>query len=140
MSDSSNSLPPITKILWGALTMSQVIYGVVATVVPVDEGTEADDVFVIALLIAGLMSLGMAIFGIPKFMKVASKAEVLTPFIIQWAIVESVAIYGVVGHFMGASDVFVYGMICMGIAFMVFLFPTERRAEEFITEKPYSGE
>jgi len=135
MSESSNTLPPVTKILWGALTMSQLVYLIVATIIEVDAETKADDTLVMALLIIGISTLAVSIFVIPKVIKVPSKSAVLTPFIIQWALIESVCIYGLAGRFLGAPEAFYYGMICMGIAFMLFLFPTDRRAEDFIKKE-----
>ena len=134
MSDSSNSLPPITKIIWGGLTVSQLVYGVVGTTVDTTEMDAPDDVLLIVLLIMGLVSLSVSVIGVPMFLRVESKLEVFTPFVVQWALVESVAVYGLVGRFQGASDVFFYAMLGMALSFMLLLFPTEARAKKFLRE------
>jgi hypothetical protein len=136
VSTNPNSLPSQTKIIWAALTLSQLLYLVVGIIaVSPSESKVPDDIILIALLVAGLSAIAVACLVIPMIVKVQSLEEVLTPFIIQWALVESMAVIGLVGRFLGASDTFFFGSIFLSVMFMLILFPTKKRAMRFVHQK-----
>jgi len=133
VSTTSNSLPPLTKIIWAALTFSQLIYAIVGVfIIPAQEVGSPNDIVLYGLLGSSFIAIGVALLVIPTTSKVNSLSAVVTPFIIQWALVESAAVFGLVGKFMGGSNTFLCGLTFLSVIFMVILFPTEKRAQAFL--------
>ena len=137
MSSTSNSLPPQTKIIWAALTFSQLIYAVVGGfVLSPQEGSGPDETLLYGLLGVALSTIAAAVLVIPNVVKVKSFDAVVTPFIVQWALVESVALYGLVGKVLGASNTYLFGLTFLAMTFMVILYPSEKRARSFVQSDP----
>lgn len=128
---------PILKIIWVALLICVLIYGAVLWQIAVTwSETEPRSIeqlganpFVLVLALMALISMAMA-FTIPNLMM---RGRELTPdvirvrSIVQWALIETVAIYGLVGAFI-VQDARVF--VAFGsVAILGFLltFPSSER-------------
>ena len=127
----SNLSLRVPKIVWFALTMSQLIYGVVGMIVS-PEGTEITDMLLIILALVGVFNAVLAFVLVPMFFKVTSQENVLSIFILQWALIESIAIFGLMGKILAGSMMFLIGMIAMSVIFMLLLFPSDKRWNEMV--------
>ena len=131
MSNTSNSSIQPTTIIWFGLTMSQFIYGVVGmTISP--EIEEGNDILIVIFLVIGLFNAVLAFLLAPKFFKVTSKENAFSLCILQWALIESIAVFGLVGKILAGSVPFMAGMLTMSIIFMLLLFPSEKRLNAMI--------
>ena len=127
----SNPSLRVSKIVWFALTTSQLIYGVVGMIVS-PEVTEITDMLIIVLALVGVFNAVLAFVLVPMFFKVTSQENVLPLFILQWALIESIAIFGLMGKILAGSMMFLIGMIAMSVIFMLLLFPSDKRWNEMV--------
>ena len=134
MSNPPNTSLQVPKIIWFALTISQVVYGVVGMSISPDS-SEGNDILAIGLLVMGLSNAVLSFVVVPKFFKVTSRENALSLFIVQWALIESIAIFGLVGKIMAGSLPLMIGMISMSFIFMLLLFPSEKRWNALIQPK-----
>ena len=131
MSNTPNPSIQPTKIIWFALTMSQFIYGVVGMNIS-PEVEEGNDIFLIVFLVIGLLQAVGAFLLVPKLFKVTSKENAFTLCIVQWALIESIAVFALVGKILAGSVTFMAGMLAMSIIFMLLLFPSDKRLEAMV--------
>lgn len=117
-------------MIWGALLMAQLIYLVVGTVVP-SQADPINQVEMIMMGVIGVTDISVAIFGLPLFVK-PTKKTLLTFFIIQWAMIESCAVLGIVGKMMGAPMPFLYIMVGFAMTGMLFTMPTEKHISDIL--------
>ena len=77
----------------------------------------------------GLMEIGLAVFLLPKLLNVPenpkSSNELMTPRIIQWAVIESGMVMGLVAAFQGAPQVVPIGLFVVALMAMLKTFPTD---------------
>ena len=130
----SNPSLRVPKIVWFALTMSQLIYGVVGAMISPDV-PEVTDMLLIILSAVGAFNAVLAFVLVPMFFKVTSQENVLSLFILQWALIESIAIFGLVGKILAGSMMFLVGMLALSIIFMLLLFPSEKRLNEMLQQE-----
>ena len=121
MTQSNRTLP----IIWAALTVSHLFHLAMGELSQ-KQAEEADPTLVIGLCIAGLSTLILSLFVVPKNIKATKPEQLTTIFIIQWVLIESTGIFGLIARFMGAHAMIQYGM--MGLAFvgMLFTFPSDK--------------
>ena len=123
----------IQKIIWGALTASQAIYLGLALFVasPTPEQIASMEQSSTAMIFfgIGLMEIGLAVFLMPKILNVPenpkSSNELMVPRIIQWAIIESAMILGLVASFQGGPQVVPIGLYVVALIAMVKTFPSD---------------
>ena len=112
------------KLIWLALLMSIVLYGVIAfVIVPVGEqsfdAAFADPV-ILVLHLAGLGMLAMSFAAASVFRK---RSNLRTASIIRWAMIESAAVFGLLAAFLG-QDVRVFLPLgALAVAGMVLAYP-----------------
>ena len=76
----------------------------------------------------GLMNMGLAIFVLPNVMKPKdpkNSSELLTPRIIQWALIESGMILGLLSSFSGGPPVVPIGLFVVAVLAMLKTFPND---------------
>ena len=121
------------RIVWGALLFSQLVYLVVALVVadPSPEAIEAmaNNPMPMILFGIGLTEIGVAVFVIPNIIKPPEKptnvSQLLTSRIVQWAIVESAIILGLVNAFQGGTNTVMIGLFVVAVLAMLKTFPKD---------------
>ena len=134
MSENQQGNPHLVpKIIWGALTFSQAIYlGVGLFVVnPSPEQVEsmANSPIPMVLFGVGLMMILMGTFFITQIIKAPEKPtkpeEVLTPRIIQWAMIEAGVVMGLVTAFQGGPNAVLIGLYVIALFAMLKTFPSD---------------
>ena len=126
----------ILRIIWASLVLTLLIYGVILMTLANAWGAperSLEDIlrspFVLVLGVAGLASLTMAFVlpaGILRRNAAVPNIE-RTACVIQWALIESVAIYGVLASFI-LQDVRPFlGFAAVALAAFVMTFPTEEK-------------
>ena len=123
----------VQRIVWGALLFSQLVYLVVALVVadPSPEAIEAmaNNPMPMILFGIGLTEIGVAVFVIPNIIKPPEKptnvSQLLTSRIVQWAIVESAIILGLVNAFQGGTNTVMIGLFVVAVLAMLKTFPKD---------------
>ena len=107
-------------IIWGALFLSQMIYLVVPHIIEIEQESP-DNVFIIVLCTVGL---GNALFSF-VYPSIIKSTDVLTRSIIQFALLESCALMGLVCSLLGADTMYQYGLSFLSLGGMMMLFPKE---------------
>ena len=126
-------------ILWMALTGSIFIYGLVGYISQqnVTHETPIDQTTLIVLGIAAAMVVGAVFFVIPKAIKPKTKAHLFSFCIIQWALIEAIAVLGLLSYFLGGPLSIFLTFLGAATIFMVVLLPTEIRLNELLREDIY---
>ena len=121
---------PNIKVIWFALFMSQFIYLAIPNLVELLPPKEPpEDVLLMVLGVIGISNVVIA-FVLPTILK---KVESFQLAILQYAVLESCAIIGFAGVFLGAPNIFHYVLAFLAMAGMVALFPKNKvkgRTEE----------
>lgn len=77
----------------------------------------------------GLMEIGLAVFLLPKLLKVPenpkSSHELMVPRIIQWAVIESAMVMGLVASYQGAPQIVPIGLFVVAVVGMLKTFPSD---------------
>ena len=111
------------KILWFALLMSIVLYGVIAFLI-VPMGTQTFNALFANPTILILHLAGLAVFAtsflIPSILKTTN---VRTTSIIRWAMIESAAVFGLLAAFLGQDVRLFLPLGALAIAGMVLAYP-----------------
>ena len=123
----------VQKIIWGAITFSLAIFLGLALfgVTPSEEQVAdmANNPMPMIFFGIGLMEIGLAVFLLPKLLNVPenpkSSNELMTPRIIQWAVIESGMVMGLVAAFQGAPQVVPIGLFVVALMAMLKTFPTD---------------
>ena len=123
----------VQRVVWGALLFSQLVYLVVALVIadPSPEAVEemANNPMPMIFFGIGLVEIGLAVFLIPNIIKPPENptnvSQLLTSRIVQWAIVESAIILGLVNAFQGGSNTVIIGLFVVSVLAMLKTFPTD---------------
>ena len=117
-------------IIYGALCMSMIVYGVVGfVVVTPPENPNTDMVMPLALAMISLTT-GVGSFFVDKFVQ----GNYQTRSIIKWALTESIAIYGFVLYFLTANNVYLLAFIAFALALMAVHAPNQKAFEESLKE------
>lgn len=117
----------VLPIIWGALLMSQLIYLVIPQFAEIS--AEPPEQKMLLILCAVGVSNAMASFAVPHFIKTpdtADPSKVIAPSIIQYALLESCCVLGLVCSFLGASPMYQYGLALVGLGGMLVLFPKQK--------------
>jgi hypothetical protein len=146
---NQNPLHRTLWVLWGAMIFSVALYGVIARVAvpeqnkqPLSEALE--NVVVLTLYGIGVLSFLLGIW-IPRLLQKSSEPGImpsmgpdasLTPrlmpaFTVQYAIFESVAIYGLIAAFLQQDWRLFIGPAALSIAGFLIAAPTEERIRNF---------
>ena len=134
MSDTPVQNPGfVQKIIWGALTFSQLVYLGIALFVasPTPEQIASMEEKSTAMIYfgIGLMEIGAAVFLMPKVLNVPENPkdsnELRVPRIVQWAMIESAMILGLVAAFQGAPQVVPIGLFVVAVVGMLKTFPKD---------------
>ena len=123
----------VQRVVWGTLLFSQLVYLVVALVIadPSPEAVEemANNPMPMIFFGIGLVEIGLAVFLIPNIIKPPENptnvSQLLTSRIVQWAIVESAIILGLVNAFQGGSNTVIIGLFVVSVLAMLKTFPTD---------------
>ena len=117
-------------IIYGALCMSMIVYGVVGyVIVAPPEDPNSDLVMPLALAMISLTT-GVGSFFVDKFVQ----GNYQTRSIIKWALTESIAIYGFVLYFLTANNVYLLAFIAFALALMAVHAPNQKAFEESLKE------
>ena len=108
----------VLPIIWGALLMSQLIYLVIPQVLEIS-AEPPEQILLLALCGVGLSNAVFA-FVLPTFMKNQPR---MTTSIIQFALLETCAVLGLVCTFLGAASMYHYGLAFLGAGGMLLVFP-----------------
>jgi len=134
MSENKQANPTLVpKIIWGALTFSQAIYLGIGLFVanPSAEQIEsmANSPIPMVLFGVGLMMILMGTFFITQIIKAPDKPtkpeEVVTPRIIQWAMIEGGMVMGLVTAFQGGPNAVPIGLYVIALFAMIKTFPSD---------------
>ena len=116
-------------VIWGALLASIAIYcGVVVMLSQSWEAPSSDSTsnpIVLALAAAALGSLVVS-FVIPARLLSVDRSEsrVRTAYVVRWALLESIAIYGIVAAMLTQDVRPFYGFAAVSVAAMLLAFPS----------------
>ena len=124
MVDNSKKITRLT-IIWLALCISQLLYVGIGFSVGPELETEVDDIILYVLLGSGLMSTVVALVVIPQIIKVKSMEQYFTYTIVRMALLESIAIEGFVGYYIGGPQMMQWAMTMWALALMLLVRPTE---------------
>ena len=121
------------RIVWGALLFSQLVYLVVALVIadPSPEAVEemANNPMPMIFFGIGLVEIGLAVFLIPNIIKPPENptnvSQLFTTRIVQWAIVESAIILGLLNAFQGGTNTVIIGLFVVAVLAMLKTFPSD---------------
>lgn len=121
------------RIVWGALLFSQLVYLVVALVVadPSPEAIESmsNNPTPMIFFGIGLVEIGLAVFLIPNIIKPPENStnvsQLFTTRVIQWAVVESAVILGLVNSFQGGTNTVIIGLFVVAVLAMLKTFPKD---------------
>jgi F0F1-type ATP synthase membrane subunit c/vacuolar-type H+-ATPase subunit K len=130
-SETSQAHMQTLWIIFGALCMSQLIYGVVGVVVV--EPPEEPDVDMVLPIAFSLVAISTSVFTF--FVGKIIKGNYLTSCIIKWALTESVAIYGFVLYFLTGDTIYLGGFILFSLALMAVHAPKKRDFEDSLREQ-----
>ena len=78
------------------------------------------------------MNMGLAVFVLPNVIKPKdpqNSSELLTPRIIQWAVIESGMILGLLSSFSGGPDSVAIGLFVVAVVAMLKTFPNDLKIE-----------
>jgi hypothetical protein len=127
--NSPSSQPPANlltlKIIWGALTFSQLIYLVVAFFVVEPPEQPPEQMMSIIFFGIGCSNILLGTFGVEKFMKAQDFSSFVTQCIIKWAMIESGVIFGLVNKFQGGLDAIMVGLYVLALFGMIKTFPSD---------------
>ena len=123
----------VQKIIWGALTLSQAVYLGIALFAanPSEEqiAQMANNPTPMIFFGIGLMEIGLAVFLLPKLLNVPenpkSSHELMVPRIVQWAVIESAMVLGLVASFQGAPQIVPLGLFVVAVVGMLKTFPRD---------------
>ena len=121
----------VQRVVWGALLFSQLVYLVVALVIadPSPEAVEemANNPMPMIFFGIGLVEIGLAVFLIPNIIKPPENptnvSQLLTSRIVQWALVESSVILGLINTFKGGTNTVIIGLFVVAVLAMLKTFP-----------------
>ena len=121
----------VQRVVWGALLFSQLVYLVVALVIadPSPEAVEemANNPMPMIFFGIGLVEIGLAVFLIPNIIKPPENptnvSQLFTTRIVQWAIVESAIILGLLNAFQGGTNTVIIGLFVVAVLAMLKTFP-----------------
>lgn len=113
------------KIIWFALTMSIVLYGVIAFMIVPRSDQSFDALFanpiILVLHLAGLAMFAIS-FVVPANMLKRSN-NVRMAMIMRWAMIESSAVFGLLAAFIGQDVRLFLPLGALAIAGMLLAFP-----------------
>ena len=121
------------RIVWGVLLFSQLVYLVAALVLadPTPEAIEAmaNNPMPMIFFGIGLVEIGLAVFLIPNIIKPPENptnvSQLFTTRIVQWAIVESAIILGLLNAFQGGTNTVIIGLFVVAVLAMLKTFPSD---------------
>lgn len=134
MSENQQGNPHLVpKIIWGALTFSQAIYlgmGLFVANPPAEQiESMANSPIPMVLFGVGLMMILMGTFFITTIIKAPEKPtkpeELLTPRIIQWAMIEAGMVMGLSTAFQGGPSSVLIGLYVIALFAMLKTFPND---------------
>ena len=125
----NRNLAAQTRIIWMALTMSIVLYGVAAyVVVPPDDTAPFDaayrDARILALTVAGVMFFLMSLV-MPLVLK--SRTAGRLPFLMRWMLTEMTAVCGLLAAVLGQDFRLFLPLGGLALAGMLLTYPSSER-------------
>lgn len=111
----------VLPIIWGALLMSQFVYLAIPQFMEI--ASEPPEQMMILVLCGVGASNAMASFAVPQFIKSSNN---ISTSIIQYALLESCCVLGLVCTVLGAPPMYQYGLALVGMGGMLVLFPKEK--------------
>ncbi|MCB9479939.1 MAG: hypothetical protein H6684_13630 [Deltaproteobacteria bacterium] len=141
-------------IMWYSLLMAVVIYAVVAFVVAPNNQNAGSETPQILTLVLGAVSVSiaaMALFVIPRLAPAMRenarksrgedgvKGAFLTYCILRWALVESIAIFGLVIAILSGEPINGMPFIAGSFVLMVLLMPSAGARDRFVGGTTHSG-
>ena len=137
MQNTSSTLNTKTlKIIWAGLTFSVFIYGFVAPIARQPDANMEDPTLVLALMVISASNAAVALLGVPAFIKLKEPQTIFTRFIVQWALLDSVAIMGFIAFVLGGPGWSLSLPIATSIVFMIVLFPSDSTIKQLLSTIP----
>ena len=116
-------------ILWSALLTGVVIYGVIATILPATTPVPELQTLMLAITVIGLVVTGVVLLGARMIARGTKQYFIFS--ILRWALSESVAIGGLILHFIGASANVTYAFVGWSIVLFLVLAPRDSDRARF---------
>ena len=110
---------PTPYILWGSMGTAQVVFLVVATLIPA-VGTEAWAPLLIVPAL-GVAGLSAAARFMPAFLLMPPQ----TRAIVRWALAEAAGIFGLLAYLESGVPTYQYGCAFFGFAAWIYAFPSD---------------
>ena len=117
------------KIIWGALTFSQLVYLVLVFGLLESPEQPIEQNISIIFFGIGCSNILLGTFGIEKFMKAQDFSGFVTQCITKWAMIEGGVIFGLVNKLQGGPDAIMVGLFILALFGMIKTFPKEFVAE-----------
>ena len=115
------------RLLWGAITGSLLIYWGVTRVIPAQQ---ADSSNTLDLMVLTLAIVSVAVTGIVAALpRLLSKTPYFQLAVVRFALAESIGLYGLVLHFLGAASSTVLSFLAWSGLLLIALFPKRRQHE-----------
>ena len=121
----------IIWIIYGALIMSQFMYGFVGGFI-IEGPKEPSTDLILPMALAGVaLTTSIITFVVGKFIP----GPYLTQCIIKWALTESIAVYGLVLVMLTGNTTFLFGFLLWSLALMAVHAPKKRDFEEALNNQ-----
>lgn len=132
MAINAPDTPPQTLwIIWIALFSSVILYAAIGLYLPINGDAPANDVAKLLTQVCGFVSLTNlgVVFGLQRVL--AARLPYVVYSIVRWALCESVAVFGLVLHFLGAQDAVLLAFVAASAFAMVLVRPSDGAKESF---------
>ncbi len=143
-STSGSSGLSIARIVWAALALSTIVYAALTAMIPVEASEKSNDLVPLLALIS--IGVGVASFVLRALLGRASSAspsgEGLKPYIgyiTAAAMAESIAVFGVVLHFLGQPQATTLLFFAGALLLMALHFPKQIGVRRRFGEEPSFG-
>ena len=118
MSKSQESILPI---IWGALLLSQMLYLAIPNFL--DINVESPEQMIVFVLCGVGVFNAIFAFVLPGVLKLEDR---MSSSIIQYALFESCAVFGLVCTFLGAESIYQYGLAFLSAGGMLLVYPKRK--------------
>ena len=134
MSEIKEKTGKALTFLWMFLTSSIFVYGLVGYVVSQSnqETERLSDTTLNTLIVITIMIAVIALIIVPKIIKPKEDSHLFGYCLIQWALIESIAIFGLMSYYLGGPFSVFISMLGASVILMVLLLPTSARLKKLL--------
>lgn len=121
--DSSNHQQRL--LIWGAMLSSVALYGGIAQVVKPPAAAEPDTLMLMSRVLPALSLMQtIAVLALPRLLPSAAP---LPREVVGWALAESIAIFGLLLHFLGAPPLTMWIQLAWAVLLLLVQYPKTQR-------------